>query len=220
MRVLAVGAHPDDPEIGCGGSMALHAAAGDRVTVLYATSGGAGSIGVSEEETAARRRAEAEEACAVLGAEAAIFLDFPDGRLPYAGYPLVAAIGRAVREERPDIVYVHHPGDAHPDHAALAAAAVDAVRRAGTPHFPDLGDTPHRVREVRLYEVWTPLAEPATATDITGVADRKAEAIRRHASQAGVHAHDEIALALNRYRSLLVPGSRYAEAFGTARPRW
>jgi len=81
MRVFAVGAHPDDPEIGCGGSMALHAAAGDRVAVLYATSGGAGSIGVSEEETAARRRAEAEEACAVLGAEAAIFLGFPDGRL-------------------------------------------------------------------------------------------------------------------------------------------
>jgi len=220
MHVLALGAHPDDPEIGCGGSLALHAAAGDRVTVLYATAGEAGALGAPEDETAARRRAEAAEACAVLGAEAPVFLDFPDGRLAYAGYPLVAAIGRAVREVRPEIVYVHHLGDAHPDHAALAAAAIDAVRRAGTPHFPDLGDNPHQVGEIRLYEVWTPLAEPATAVDITGVAERKGEAIRRHASQCRVHAYDEIALGLNRYRSLLVPGSRYAEAFGAVRPRW
>jgi len=76
------------------------------------------------------------------------------------------------------------------------------------------------VGEIRLYEVWTPLAEPATALDITGVAERKGEAVRCHASQCGVHAYDEIALGLNRYRSLLVPGSRYAEAFGAARPRW
>jgi LmbE family N-acetylglucosaminyl deacetylase len=220
MHVLALGAHPDDPEIGCGGSLALHAEAGDRVTVLYATAGGAVASSAPEDETAARRRAEAEEACAILGAPAPIFLGFSDGLLPYAGYPLVAAIGRVVRGERPDIVYVHHTGDAHPDHAALAAAAVDAVRRAGTPHFPDLGDRPHQVREIRLYEVWTPLAEPSTATDITGVAEKKAEAIRCHASQARVHAYDEIAMGLNRYRSLLLPGSRYAEAFGAARPRW
>lgn len=220
MHVLAIGAHPDDPEIGCGGSLALHAAAGDRVTVLYATAGGAGALGVPEDETAARRRAEAAAACALLGAGAPVFLDFSDGLLAYAGYPLVAAIGRAVREVRPEVVYLHHGGDAHPDHAALAAAGIDAVRRAGTPHFPDLGDRPHQVREVRLYEVWTPLAEPATAVDITGVAERKGEAVRCHASQCLVHAYDEVALGLNRYRSLLVPGSRYAEAFGAARPRW
>ncbi len=219
MNVLALGAHPDDAEIGCGGALALHADAGERVTVACVTDGEAGGIGTAPATLAATRRGEAKAAAAVLGAAEVRFLGFPDGRLAWAGYDLVAALARLVRELRPDLVYVSHPGDAHPDHAALAEAAIDAVRRAGAHAFPELGE-PHHMGELRLYEVWTPLAGVAATVDISNVAGRKAAAIRSHASQRGTAAFDEIALGLNRYRSIHLRTATHVEAFGIARTTW
>lgn len=219
MNVLALGPHPDDAEIGCGGALALHADAGDRVTVACATDGEAGGIGTAPAALAAIRRGEATAAAAVLGAAELRFLGFPDGRLGWAGYDLMAALVRLVRDLRPEIVYAPHPGDAHPDHATLAASAIDAVRRAGAHAFPELG-APHRPGELRLYEVWTPLAGVAVTVDISSVAGRKAAAIRCHASQRGTVAFDEVALGLNRYRSILLRTATYVEAFGTTRTAW
>lgn len=219
MNVLALGAHPDDAEIGCGGALALHADAGDRVAIACATDGEAGGRGVPPVKLARIRREEASAAAGVLGAVEVRFLGFPDGRLAWAGYDLVAALVRLVRELRPEIVYAPHAADAHPDHAALSAASVDAVRRAGARAFPGLGE-PHRAEALRLYEVWTPLSEVAYTVDISGVAARKAAAIRCHASQGGTAAFDEVALGLNRYRSILLRTAVYAEAFGAARTSW
>ncbi len=219
MNVLALGAHPDDAEIGCGGALALHADAGDRVTVACATDGEAGGIGTAPTALAAIRREETEAAAAVLGVAELRFLGFPDGRLAWTGYDLVAALARLVRELRPEIVYAPHSADAHPDHAALAAAAIDAVSRAGAHAFPELGE-PHRAGELRLYEVWTPLADVAVMVDISNVAERKAAAIRCHPSQRTTAVFDEVALGLNRYRSVLLRTATYVEAFGTARTAW
>ncbi|MEN6341183.1 MAG: PIG-L deacetylase family protein [Methanospirillum sp.] len=219
MNVLALGAHPDDVEIGCGGALALHADAGDSVTVLCVTDGEAGGFGATPAVLAATRRNEAAAAAAELGAARVRFLGFPDGRLAWAGYDLVAALALLVRELRPGIIYAPHPGDAHPDHAALAVAALDAVRRAGAHAFSELGE-PHRVGELRLYEVWTPLTDIGVTVDISGVAGRKAAAIRCHASQAGTATFDEVALGLNRYRSILLRSATYAEAFDTVRTTW
>jgi LmbE family N-acetylglucosaminyl deacetylase len=93
------------------------------------------------------------------------------------------------------------------------------VRRAGAHAFSELGE-PHRVGEIRLYEVWTPLADVAVTVDISSVAGRKAAAIRCHPSQAGTAAFDEIALGLNRYRSILLRSATHVEAFGAARTTW
>ncbi|KAF5037673.1 N-acetyl-alpha-D-glucosaminyl L-malate deacetylase 1 [anaerobic digester metagenome] len=220
MNVLAIGAHPDDVEIGCGGALALHARAGDRVTVCCVTDGEAGGLDREPEELAALRRGEAEAGARTLGALEPLFLGFPDGRLAYAGYRLVAALGRFIREERPALVYVHHPEDGHPDHAHLAGAVIDACRRAGAHAFTDLGPTPHRVEGVRLYEVWTPLREVAVVVDISHVVRQKAEAIRCHASQVQLVPYDEVALGLNRYRSVLLRSAIHVEAFGTATTTW
>jgi LmbE family N-acetylglucosaminyl deacetylase len=219
MNVLALGAHPDDTEIGCGGTLALHADAGDRVTIACVTDGEAGGMGVPPVKLARIRREEAAAAAVMLGVEEVRFLGFPDGRLAWAGYDLVAVLGRLVRELRPEIVYIPHAGDAHPDHAALTAAAIDAVRRAGAHAYPELGG-PHRASELRLYEVWTPLAEVGVTVDISTVADRKATAIRCHDSQRASAAFDEIALGLNRYRSVLLRTATHVEAFGTVRTAW
>ncbi len=219
MNVLAIGAHPDDAEIGCGGALALHADAGDRVAIACATDGEAGGTGAPPVKLARIRREEASTAASVLGAAEVRFLGFPDGRLAWAGYDLIAALVRLVRELQPEIVYAPHAADAHPDHAALSSASVDAVRRAGARVFPGLGE-PHRAETLRLYEVWTPLSEVAYTVDISGVAARKAAAIRCHASQGGTAAFDEVALGLNRYRSILLRTAVHVEAFGTARTIW
>lgn len=219
MNVLAFGAHPDDVEIGCGGALALHADAGACVTVACATDGEAGGIGVPPVKLARIRREEASAAVAVLGAGEVRFLGFSDGHLPWAGFDLVAALVRLVRELRPVLVYAPHPGDAHPDHAALAVAVIDAVRRAGAHAFPELGE-PHRADALRLYEVWTPLSAVAVTVDISNVVERKAAAIRCHASQRGTAAFDEVALGLNRYRSVLFRTATYVETFGTTRTAW
>src|SRR6266852_4782593 len=67
LRIVCVGAHPDDPESGCGGTLARYASAGHAVTVIYLTRGEAGIAGKSHEEAAAIRTAEAEAACKILG---------------------------------------------------------------------------------------------------------------------------------------------------------
>ncbi len=220
MNVLAIGAHPDDCEIGCGGVLALHADDGDRVTIACATDGDAGGIGRPAAELAALRREEAVAAARVIGAAEPRFLGFPDGRLAYAGYDLVAVLGRLVREERPSLVYTHDPDDAHPDHAHLGRAVIDACRRAGAPCFPELGPDPHRVDALRLFEVWTPVREVAVLVDISSTVGRKAAAIRCHASQTRLVAFEEIILGLNRYRSIHQRTATHVEAFGTARTTW
>jgi LmbE family N-acetylglucosaminyl deacetylase len=220
MHVLAIGAHPDDCDIGCGGTLALHAEARDRVTICCATDGGAGAVDIPAAELSPIRRRETAAAAAKLGAAEVRFLDFSDGRLAYAGYDLVLAVGRLVREQKPSIVYTHHAGDAHPDHAALATAVIDAIRRAGTPYFQELGPVPHQVGDLRLFEVWTPLPDVAHTVDISSEADRKAAAIRCHATQLERYAYDEIALGLNRYRTVHLRTARFVEAFGTARTTW
>src|SRR4051794_19615509 len=78
LKVVCVGAHPDDPESGCGGTLARYAAAGHRVTVIYLTRGEAGVRGKSPREAAAIRTAEAEAACRLLGARA-VFAGQIDG---------------------------------------------------------------------------------------------------------------------------------------------
>jgi len=220
MKVIAFGAHPDDPDIGCGGSLLLHADAGDEVVLIYATDGAAGAIDIAKEELAALRRSEAKRSARILGAQKTVFLPYPDGQLGYAGYDLVIALGRIIRAEKPDLVYTHNPNDSHADHRALSQASVEACRRAATPYFQELGEDQHTVQEIRLYEVWTPLSDFTYTVDITDVIERKAEAIREHATQIKRIPYDEIVLGLNRYRSIMLRKSRYAEVFATTRAVW
>jgi N-acetylglucosamine malate deacetylase 1 len=220
MKVIAFGAHPDDPDIGCGGSLILHSRAGDEIVLVYATDGAAGAIDIEKDELAAMRRGEAERSARILGAEKILFLPYPDGQLGFAGYGLIVELGRIIRAERPDLVYTHNPDDSHTDHRALAQASIEACRRAATPYFQELGEERHAVKEIRLYEVWTPLPDFMHAVDITDVAERKAEAIREHVTQIKRIPYDEIALGLNRYRSVMIRKSRYAEVFATTRAVW
>ncbi|MGH1565363.1 response regulator [Mumia sp. DW29H23] len=117
--VLAVGAHPDDVEIGIGATLAAHAAAGDRVVILTLSRGAVGG------EVAARHE-EALAAAAVIGARL-VHLDFADTVLdPAAG--VITAIEEVVGEVRPDRVYTHSAHDRHQDHRAVHEAVQVAAR--------------------------------------------------------------------------------------------
>ena len=123
MKLLAIGAHPDDLEIYLFGTLAVARARGDELVLAIATDGAAGGQG-SAERLRTTRRAEATTAAALLDAEPRC-LDFPDGTL-VADAALVGALRTLIRDARPDLVLTHAPNDYHGDHRALA----DAVRIA------------------------------------------------------------------------------------------
>ncbi len=118
-RVLAIGAHPDDVEIGIGATLAAHAAAGDELVILTLSGGAVGG------RTSARR-SEAAAAAAVVGARL-VHLDFPDTRLDPPA--LITAIEQVIGEAQPDRVYTHGMHDRHQDHRAVHQAAEVAARQ-------------------------------------------------------------------------------------------
>jgi LmbE family N-acetylglucosaminyl deacetylase len=122
-RVLAIGAHPDDVEIGVGATLAEHVAAGDDVTVLTVSHGRSGGDPV----TRAQEAQEAHEAAGRLGVRL-ILGDLEDTHITERGATL-DLIERAIADVRPDVVYVHSLNDVHQDHRAVHAATRVAARR-------------------------------------------------------------------------------------------
>lgn len=121
--VLAVGAHPDDVEIGVGGILAAHAHAGDDIAILTLSRGAQGGV-------TSAREAEAMASAELLGAR--LFLhDLVDTEIPGGG-STVRLIEEVVREIQPTIVYTHSRNDRHQDHRAVNEATMVATRRVGT----------------------------------------------------------------------------------------
>lgn len=118
-RVLAIGAHPDDVEIGAGATLAQHVSAGDQVTILTVSPGAVGG-------EPAQRRQEAEVSAQRLGARL-VLGDLTDTAIP-EGIATIELIESVVRDVRPDIVYVHSRHDVHQDHRAVHAASMVATR--------------------------------------------------------------------------------------------
>lgn len=123
-RVLAIGAHPDDIELGCGGTLARHVAAGDDVLMLVLTDGQSGPGEVSG------RRVEARAAAEVLGADIS-FGGLMDGSVD-PGSETVQLIERAIVELSPSVVYTHGEDDSHQDHRHACAATLSAARNIST----------------------------------------------------------------------------------------
>ncbi len=192
-RALAVYAHPDDPEISCGGTLARWADAGCEVSVLITTRGekGTSDPDADLDALAALRRTETAAAAAVLGVARTFHLDHGDGELTDSP-ALVGEIVRVVRTVQPDVVLCPDPtaaffGNAyfnHRDHRATGWATLDAVApAAGNPHyFPEHrreGLDVHVVREV----LCSGTLEPDTWIDIEATLERKIDALFCHASQ-------------------------------------
>ncbi|MBM3660889.1 MAG: PIG-L family deacetylase [Actinobacteria bacterium] len=192
-RVLAVYAHPDDPEISCGGTLARWAAAGSTIAVLITTRGEKGTTDPDADldVLAALRREETEAAAAVLGVTEVHHLEHGDGDLDDTP-ALRGQIVRVVRQVRPDVVLCPDPTAVlfgsgyfnHRDHRVTGFATLDAVApAAANPHyFPEHradGLAVHQVRSVYL----SGTLEPDTWVDIGDTLERKIDALFCHASQ-------------------------------------
>jgi len=191
LKVLVVGAHPDDPETGCGGTVARYVQEGHEVACVYLTRGEAGIAGKTHAEAAAIRTAEAEAACRVLGARP-LFAGQIDGatEINAARYEQFAKLLAA---ERPDIVFTHWPIDSHRDHRVASLLVYDAWLRSG------------RRFELYYFEVYSGIQtqqfHPTHYVDITNVEARKREAVFCHKSQHPEHMW-ELHSLMDRFRGV------------------
>ncbi|HZU71455.1 MAG TPA: PIG-L family deacetylase [Acidimicrobiales bacterium] len=184
-RALAVGAHPDDIEFGCGATLAKWAAAGCEIHHLVCTDGSKGSWDPDEDvaQLVATRQAEQRKAAAVLGGRSdVVFLGWPDGELE-AGLRQRWEVAYWIRVTRPDVVLGHDPWKRyriHPDHRAAGFLATDGIVAARDPHFfPEQKAEPHRPRALLLWEA----DEVDHVEDAAGFEDVKLEALLAHRSQ-------------------------------------
>jgi LmbE family N-acetylglucosaminyl deacetylase len=131
-RVLAVGAHPDDLEILCGGTLARYATGGAKVVMAIATDGGAGHMTIPAEELAAIRHGEAQQSAESIGAELS-WLGFHDEML-FEDIETRLRMVDAIRAAKPDVILTHDPEDYHPDHRVVSRLVFDASFLSGLPN--------------------------------------------------------------------------------------
>lgn len=161
MNILAIGPHPDDIEIGCGGSLLQYARAGHDVYLLVLTGGDYGG----QPDT---RKDEARKSAEHMGAKDIFIGGFKDTELS-ADRSLILMIENVVESVKPDIVFINYSEDTHQDHRAACSAAVSATRY---------------VKEVLFYEVpSTYNFDPKVYVDIGGVIEEKKKLLEIHASQ-------------------------------------
>lgn len=203
MNVLVLAPHPDDEAIGCGGTVAGHIASGDRVEVIFLTSGERGIKPFDAAANVRQREEEASKAAAILGIHAIDFWRLPDGRLR-ASSTVVERLGQELARRNAALVYTTHQDEDHVDHRAAARLLHAALDERGD----------GRTRAL-YFEVWTPLQQLDMVVDITDQLHTKIRAIRAHRSQCQIVGFDQAARGLARYRGELHswPGGPYAEAF-------
>ena len=222
--VLVVAAHPDDEVLGCGGTIARHSDAGDRVHVLIVAEGATSRQHQRDRSEVVDKLSSlaqaAKSAGSILGAADVELLDFPDNRLDSVDrLDLIKHIEQRVDACKPKVVYLHHAGDVNIDHRRLHEAVVTACR-------PIPNQTVQRLLsfEVASSTEWQPHCsapsfQPNWFVDITDQWERKREALISYASEmrAWPHARSLKALEhLARWRGAQV-GVEIAEAFSLLR---
>jgi len=192
VSVVAVGAHPDDIEFGCGGTIALHADIGDLVTFIYVSNGERG--GDPKE-----RVREAREAAKILGAKKVEFLGFPDGRIGDS-IEVVSKIEEVLGAADADILYTHTLSERHQDHRHVSQAATSAARDCPVLMYFETPSSSNLFR-------------PQYYVDITSTIERKLDAVRRHLSQKSKRGvKPEIVEGQARFRGF-DPRFQFAECF-------
>ncbi|HYG65925.1 MAG TPA: bacillithiol biosynthesis deacetylase BshB1 [Thermoanaerobaculia bacterium] len=176
LDVLAIGSHPDDVELGCGGTLALMARQGRRVGILHLTGGERSTRG-----TPAERRAEAEAAAQALGAAELAFLDCGDASFRYGEAEEDALIG-ILRVWRPELVLGPTPRDRHPDHGRAHELVHAACFYSGLASRGERDVKPHRPAAVFSY-MQHDLFEPSFIVDVTAVWETKLQALAAYRTQ-------------------------------------
>jgi len=199
VNVLAIGAHPDDIEYGCGGTLTQYAQKGHDVFLFVATDGALGGDG-------SVRRGEQDDSKLVMGARQVFWGNYKDTEVPY-NRELIVRIESVIRDVRPAMIFVNCPDDTHQDHRNLAQGAVSATRYV--PNFLFF--------EVPSTQNFT----PNCYTNIEKVLDKKLACLEAHRSQvAKTNIEDltilELAVSCANFRGIQAR-VKYAEAFQSVR---
>ncbi|MEO8764336.1 MAG: PIG-L deacetylase family protein [Ginsengibacter sp.] len=201
-KIVCVGGHPDDPESGCGGTLAKLAALGHEVTIIYLTTGEAGIEGKSHNEAAGIRKQEAINACRMLQAKP-LFAGQTDGDT-IVNNEWIGRMEQMIAAEKPDLVFTHWPIDSHKDHQAASLLTLQAWMRV------------QQKFELYFFEVCagsqTLGFHPTGYIDISDTQEQKRKAVYCHVSQdpPGIYNCGHASMEEFRGREL---GTKAAEAF-------
>ena len=185
LRVMVIGAHPDDADLTCGCTAIHFAKQGARVKFVSMTNGDKGHLTMSPAELARRRKKECETSSKRFGIEEYIVMDAPDCELEPTLERRKQTI-RMIREFSPHIIFTHRTCDYHADHRAAAQLVMDSTYLLVVPHF--CPETP----EAKVYpavfflrdKFMTPRElRPDVAIDSSPMLDQWAEAVSSHESQ-------------------------------------
>lgn len=211
-RAMAFGTHPDDIEIGCGGTVALLARRGFGITHVVLTSGEAGSDRVPPWEMGPAREKEALEAAKVLGSAGVEFLRYPDGLTGFTREMKVDII-RLVRRLRPHVVFVHERNETSLGHRVASELVLESLQAGSGPWFQEAGGEPWSPELILGYEVWHPLGRWELAVDISETLETKIRALACHRSQTAAVRYDEAVRGLARWRGVMSLAGGDAEVF-------
>lgn len=173
MKILAVGAHLDDIELACGGTLAKAIAGGHAVKTLIMSKSGYTNISGAVQRPDEVAVQEGTQALQTLGIKDIEILDFPTKDIPFQS-DIVTAIDVVINQYRPDVIFTHHPFDTHQAHMGVAQATIAAARRHNTVFF---------------YEPIVPSGRSYVAfksqvyVDITPYIDVKVKALKCHTSE-------------------------------------
>jgi len=202
MNVLAIGAHYDDVELGAGGTISKHVAAGDNVVIVVVTESDYnnhdGTILRSKEQA----RKEGEASAKILGVDNLLCLNFETKKVTY-GVDLIEKLNGIIDSYNIDTIYTHWTNDVHQDHSAIASATLNAAR-----HIP---------RVLMYRSNWYHTQEPfreSFFSDITNHIDAKIEALRAHETEYRRRGTEWVDFVRHQNRnSGIKMGIEYAESF-------
>lgn len=200
-NILAIGAHPDDIELGCGGTLRKHVLNNDKVYYVIAALG-------EKSGDKDKRQAETMAAVKLMGVSEVYFLNLPDTMIMHDGIT-VGLLDKYMKKIEPEIVYVHSPLDYHQDHANIAKSALSASRNMRNAIL--LYETPSTTIEFR----------PVAFSDVSDTFEHKSKCVEQYVSQnEKEYMEKESIKGLAKVRGRTI-GVEFAEAFEVARLfRW
>ncbi len=218
MKVLAVGAHPDDLEILCGGTLARFAQDGHEVVMCHVSRGDRGSFVHTSEEISRIRSEEARRAAEICGAEATT-LGRSDGDVNAADPEQRRLMIDLVRETQPEVIITHHPGDYMGDHNETSKLVFDCSFHATLPLLETTKPNYRNVTPIYYMDTLMGLGfQPTEYVDVSAVIETKTAMLEAHQSQrTWLRDHDGVDVVeqmrtVSRFRGLQC-GVEYAEGF-------
>jgi LmbE family N-acetylglucosaminyl deacetylase len=209
MNILAVGCHPDDLEIGCGGTLIRYVREGHKVSMCTIANGNMGHAIIMPEELRVIRRKESEAAAGIIGADFYCVEGIGDGQVEGSNKEARLQLMEIIRKTKPDVIITHNPDDYMRDHMETSAMATDASFISTIPHMFTDSEFTTNIPPIIYMDTLAGIGFiPTEYVDITDVIEQKLEALACHESQIKwMKDHDKIDFldfvrVGNRYRGI------------------